>query len=98
MASKKELGKGVERLKEVLTKKLLLPSDVVSGDMLITLTENKEALIENYKGLITYEPTCIVVKGKHTTLTITGTRLNIKYFTNDDMKIEGCIQCIEYIH
>ena len=84
-------------MREVLTKKLLIPSDVVSGDMLITLTENKEAVIENYKGLVTYEPNCIVIRGKHTTLQITGNHLNIKYFTNDDMQIEGCIQCMEYI-
>ena len=84
-------------MKEVFTKKLLIPSDVVSGDMLITLTENKEALIENYKGLVTYESNCIVIRGKHTTLRLTGEHLNIKYFTNDDMQIEGCIQCMEYI-
>lgn len=85
-------------MKGTLAKKLVLPTDVVLGDMLVTLTENREALIENYKGLVNYTDTCIVIKGKKSTLSLIGTKLNIKYFTNDDMLVEGCIQCIQYIN
>lgn len=85
-------------MKESLAKKLVLPTDVVLGDMLVTLTENKEAFIENYRGLVTYTDTCIMIKGKKSTLRLTGSNLNIKYFTNDDMRVEGCIQCIQYIN
>ena len=85
-------------MKDILTKKLQLPSDVISGDMLVTLTENCEAMIENYKGLVAYQSDCIVIKGKHSTLSLTGKDLNIKYFTNDDMQVEGRIECIRYIN
>lgn len=85
-------------MRELLTKKLQMPSDVILGDMLLTLTENREAIIENYKGLITYQSDCIVIKGKHSTLSLTGKGLNIKYFTNDDMQVEGHIECIQYIN
>ena len=84
-------------MKELLTKKLQLPSDVISGDMLVTLTENREAIIENYKGLVSYQADCIVIKGKHSTLSINGKNLHIKYFTNEDMQVEGRIECIRYI-
>lgn len=85
-------------MKETLAKKLALPTDVILGDMLITLTENREALIENYKGLVNYTNTCIIIKGKKSTLSLTGHNLNIKYFTNDDMRVEGSIECIQYIN
>ena len=85
-------------MKELLTKKLQLPSDVISGDMLVTLTENREAIIENYKGLIAYQSDSIVVKGKHSTLNVKGKNLHIKYFTNDDMQVEGRIEYIQYIN
>lgn len=85
-------------MRELLTKRLQMPSDVISGDMIVTLMENREAIIENYKGLITYQSNCVVVKGKNSTLKLTGTQLTIQYFTNEDMRVEGNIEYIQYIN
>ena len=73
-----------------------LPEDVVYGALIITLTGNREAYVENYRVLLGYTEDNIVIQGKKETVTIRGKNFLIQYFTNDDMKITGCISSIEY--
>lgn len=73
-----------------------LPEDVVYGALIITLTGNREAYVENYRALLGYTEDNIVIQGKKETVTIRGKNFLIQYFTNDDMKITGCISSIEY--
>ena len=73
-----------------------LPKDVVYGALIVTLTGNREAYVENYRALLGYTEEMIVIQGKKETVTIKGRDFLIQYFTNDDMKITGCIFSIEY--
>lgn len=83
-------------MKEKLVKKLNVPRDVALGDMIITIIGTSEVTIENYKGIIEYTKESVIIQGKHSTLSLTGKDFLIEYFTNDDMKIEGHIECIQY--
>ncbi|MDO4555182.1 MAG: YabP/YqfC family sporulation protein [Lachnospiraceae bacterium] len=73
-----------------------LPKDVVCGALIVTLTGNQEAYVENYRALLGYTSELIQIQGKKETVRIKGTDFLIQYFTNDDMKITGCIFSIEY--
>lgn len=73
-----------------------LPQDVVYGALIVTLTGNREAYVENYRALLGYTEDMIVIQGKKETVTLRGQGFLIQYFTNDDMKITGCISSIEY--
>ena len=75
---------------------LKLPEDVVFGALIVTLTGNQEAYIENYRALLGYTENEITIEGKKETVKIRGSGFLIQYFTNDDMKITGCISSIEY--
>lgn len=66
------------------------------GASIVTLTGNHEAWIENYKGLIEYSDTFVLLQGKTCQICISGKCLSIDYYTNEDMKISGCIQCVRY--
>lgn len=85
-----------QTMKQIVADKLAMPKDVVLGDMIITIMGDREVIIENYKGIIEYNSQRIIIQGKHSTLSLTGKDFLIKYFTNDDMKVEGCIQSIQY--
>ena len=76
---------------------LQLPKDIVTGSMKIELTGNREAWIENYRGLLEYTDQCIRLQGKHGQLQIEGKSLCIAYYTNEDMKICGCFDSIKFI-
>lgn len=74
-----------------------LPGDVLYGDVLIRLSGNREALIENYKGILLYTTQEVVIACKKVTLRIYGCNLHIQYFSGSDMKVIGTIETITYI-
>ena len=76
---------------------LELPGDVLYGDVLLRLSGNREAVIENYKGILLYTEEEVVIACKKMTLRIYGCNLHIQYFSAYDMKITGTINTITYI-
>ncbi len=82
--------------RERLVSSLKLPGDVLMGDSIVTLTGNKEAWIENYRGIIEYTETLILLQGKNCQICFEGTGLSINYYTNEDMKICGNIKSVSY--
>ena len=82
--------------RERLVQSLKLPGDVLMGDSIVTLTGNREAWIENYRGIIEYTETLIMLQGKNCRICFEGTGLSINYYTNEDMKIGGYIKSVTY--
>ena len=91
--SREQFHKG----KELMVESLKLPKDTVMGDCIVTLTGNTEVFIENYKGIIQYSSDLILLQGKHCKIELAGKRLNIVYYTNEDMKICGMIEHVRYL-
>lgn len=83
--------------KEQVVESLSLPKDIMLGASIITSVGNREALVENYKGIIEYSTECIMIQGKTCQICFQGKRLSIDYYTNEDMKITGYIQSISYL-
>ena len=72
------------------------PKDVIMGLPLIHLTGQCEVSIENYRGIQEYTQELIRVKTKAGTIRITGKRMCIEYYMNDEMKITGKIWKVEF--
>ena len=87
----------LHRGKELVVESFKLPRDSVLGDSIITVTGNTEILIENYKGILQYSDELILLQGKNRKIELKGKRLNIVYYTNEDMKISGMIESICFI-
>ena len=85
------------RSKELIVESLKLPKDTMLGAAIVTITGNREAFIENYKGILEYTTESIVLQGKNARICFEGSSLSIDYYTNEDMKISGCISCVRYI-
>ena len=83
--------------KELIVESLKLPKDTMLGAAIVTVTGNREAFIENYKGIIEYTTESIVLQGKNCKICFEGTRLSIDYYTNEDMKISGSIDAVRYV-
>ena len=81
-----------ESRKETLLETLKLPKDIWK----VTLTGNREAWIENYRGILEYTEGRILLQCKTCQVCFEGSRLSIDYYTNEDMKISGCICCVKY--
>ena len=84
------------KFREQVIEQLELPKDFVLKDALVTITGRRELLIEKYKGILIYEDSFIKIQAKNCRIEITGTHLNIDYYTNEEMKITGFLQQIQY--
>ena len=82
---------------ESMINTLQLPKDVCMGALRVTLTGNCEAWIENYRGILEYSNQTILLQAKNCQVCFEGTRLSIDYYTNEDMKISGCICSVRYL-
>lgn len=82
---------------EILSTQLKLPPDILAGAPIITMSGRNEICVENYKGILEYDNCCIKISTKIGTVGIFGKRLNISYFTNDEMKVTGIIHRVEYL-
>lgn len=83
--------------KELIVESLKLPKDTMLGASIVTVTGNREAFIENYKGILEYTKESIVLQGKNCRICFEGRQLSIDYYTNEDMKISGGIDAVRYI-
>ncbi len=93
---KMELKKRESR-KEAIIESLKLPKDICMGALKVTLTGNREAWIENYRGILEYTESVILLQARTCQVCFEGTGLTVDYYTNEDMKISGCISNIKYI-
>ncbi|WP_099467627.1 YabP/YqfC family sporulation protein [Konateibacter massiliensis] len=77
---------------------LKLPKDLLLGAAILTVTGQCEAYVENYSGIIEYTDKKIKLQTKTCRIEVSGERLMIVYYTNDEMKITGRIDEIKYQH
>ena len=83
--------------RELLVESLRLPRDTMMGASIVTVIGNDQVLVENYRGILEYTDCCITLQAKTCRIAVSGRCLNISYYTNDDMKIEGKISEIRYL-
>ena len=73
-----------------------MPKDVVFVVPVITILGRNEICIENYRGIIEYTEQLVRVQTKSGQIRLTGKRLKIEYYTNDEMKITGYLESLEF--
>ncbi len=90
----------IEKQEHSITEKLVnacrIPKEVALGYSLVSITGNTELIIENYRGILEFNDELIRVLGKLGQIKIYGKHLKIEYYTNEEMKIRGTIEGIEY--
>lgn len=83
-------------LKDSVIRAFDLPADLAYGSVLLSVTGQNEILIENYRGILEYKDDHIRIQAKDCRILIVGKRLQVEYYTNDEMKIKGFIEQIIY--
>ena len=67
------------------------------GVPVLHITGREEIRLENYRGIQEYTEELIRIQTRTGQIRLTGKRLNVEYYTNDEMKVTGWIQSIEYL-
>lgn len=73
-----------------------MPKDVVLRAAVISITGNFEVCIGNYRGITEYTDSLVRIRTKGGQIRITGLRLHVEYYTNDEMKVTGRIDAISF--
>lgn len=73
-----------------------IPKDVILGVPLIRIIGSEEFYIENYRGILEYTDSLIRIQTKIAQIHLIGKKLEIIYYTNDEMKVIGHIEKLEY--
>lgn len=89
-------GKKTAQWKESLIESLQIPRDLAFQEPVITLTGEREVLLENYRGILEYTENHLLVLTRHCKIRIRGEHLEVLYYTNDEMKVSGQITEISY--
>lgn len=76
--------------KQVVTALELAP-DLDGGETKISLTGSGEAVIENYKGILQYTDSEILIQSLRGKVLLRGKNLEIVWYTSLEMKITGSI-------
>ena len=76
---------------------LELPKEIVFNLPLITVIGNEEINIENYKGVIEYNPERIRINTSCGVIKIQGEKLLLKQITAENISVAGIILKFEYI-
>lgn len=85
-----------EEAKITAAETLKLPKDVVLGEVLVSFLGRHSVVIENYRSIILYTDSLIKLQAKNCRVAVTGSRLVIEYYTNEEMKICGLIKSMEF--
>ncbi len=75
---------------------LEMPREVVSTDVKITILGFNEILIENYKNILEYGEVFVKINIFEGTINIHGFNLKLEQMTDDDIKVTGKIDSIDF--
>ena len=77
-------------------KLLELPKEVYSNEPKIVITGFDEIVIENFKGILEYEEFFVRINTFIGIININGYNLNLENLTNDDLRVKGKIDSLEF--
>ena len=84
--------KKINRLDKILE----VPKEVYSNEAKIIINGFEELIIENFKGILEYEEFFIRINTYTGIIDINGYNLNLKNMTNDNIKVSGKIESVEF--
>ena len=68
-----------------------VPLDMVADVPRITMNDNRELTVENYKSIESYEPEEICLRSKQYRIVISGRNLQIIAITDEEILVKGVI-------
>ena len=82
--------------KNKLVSALKLPEDILYQDITLSLCGRRKLYVENFKGILSFQPECICIQAKDSRLYIKGKGLEIVYYTEEQLELTGWIGQILY--
>ena len=81
---------------ELIADRFDLPDDALAGTVKLTVNGRRRVLVENHKGIVSYEDDLIAVDCGSMRINIRGDGLQLGAMDRDDMLILGRLLAIEF--
>lgn len=85
-----------DQIRERLASAASMPKDVTLNAAAVSVLGNFEVCVENYRGIEEYTDCLIRIRTKEGQIRLRGKRLRVEYYMNDEMKITGKIDGIDF--
>lgn len=85
-----------QSIKYRISKATEIPKDVITGIPVLSITGISELHLENHNGILEYTEDLIRIRTKCGLLKINGKKLQTEYYSNDEIKICGRFDSIEF--
>lgn len=82
--------------REALAQSLELPRDLACRDALLTMVGTSELQVENYRRILEYTPEHLLILAANCRIRVEGKDLQIRYYNNEEMQIQGQISTIGF--
>lgn len=79
-----------------INKMLEIPEEIYSNIPKISILGFDQMIIENYKGILEYERFFVKISTYIGVVSVSGYNLNLETMTNDDIKVTGKIEGIDF--
>lgn len=73
-----------------------LPKDVVLDLPRVTVVGDRQVLVENHRGIVSYTQRLLVVGYSRGRISFRGTDLEISVIRHEEILIEGAIEAVEF--
>ena len=74
-----------------------LPGEQLPGEVLVEILGKNRVLIERHRGVREYSPDRIGVNVRYGVVQISGSGLQLRCMTRDQLVITGCIESVELL-
>lgn len=81
---------------EAMAENMELPTEAAIGDMKLIVVGGRRALVENHRGILSFESSCVSVAAKKGRLVFRGDGLYLAAMSSDCLMICGKIQTVEW--
>ena len=85
-------------MEEDRIKKLGLPQDVILKVPYLYFSGNRNLVIENHRGIITYHLDCIIIRCAKYKIIINGCSLEIESYSSEEIIIHGNIGAVQFVY
>lgn len=71
--------------------------DIAGRSFMLTMIGTHSLMIENHKGIQSYEHDCISIQARPCNIRITGINLDISYYSSSEIRIRGQILDVQMV-
>jgi len=74
-----------------------LPADVVAGLPHLEMVGSRQLFLEHHEGILSYSETCIDINTANGVLRVRGGGLTLTAMTEEELRIGGIIEAVEWV-